>query len=369
MMLERSEMEEHIRDTMKMLSTIGLQHTSKISSARYYAQILADEHMNNNTKLLFIKKHFIQKDKLQALVRKAIIQFKKSSTEELLTVAYAKVMLDFVMQFDVHLENAGLERLVKAQYAEALSHFTIEGLTQVVALKADAQTLSAPVGKKPPLVSKKPAPVQDAIGSIVTVTATPVAKTVVVPKPTPVVRPTPPKPVAKSRSGIITPLPNTNNALEAVSANREFRTLVATIDIEIAKFDEMMLLATCTKNGVIDYKNMCNIIRHNYSNYDKLRLSRKLRRNNTYWKITVHPALRIALCEQMILAVKDPYLHACLINEIERAYVTIQKDIKAAAAAPYFMEAIDAIYAKTVGEKLQNKSHGRLAFVLGLQTI
>lgn len=364
-MLERSQMEQHIRDTKKMLATLDADYAAKVTSENYYAHVLADQLMMDATKLAFIRLHYVNVNRIKNTLTKTQIEFKKTSSAQLYEVACAKVVWLFTVQFKEHPENLALEILARNKYEEALQHFTVEGMIQGLALKAAIKTATS---QHVNVVSKPVSPVQAVAGSIVKVTATPVSKPVVA-KPKPVPNPALKLKPVKTKRGIITPLPSTFHALEAITANREFRTLVAMVDIQFTEFDEAAIRETCTRNGVTDYRGMCSMIRHLHSNYDKLRLSRKIRRNNTYWKITAHPAVRIALCERMILLVRDPYIHALLLESIEKSYALVQADIHAAATSPNFVEAMDGIYRQTVGTKLQNVGNGRLEFVLGLQTL
>ena len=158
-----------------------------------------------------------------------------------------------------------------------------------------------------------------------------------------------------------------NHPLEAVSAMREMRELVKTINISIRDFDEDKIKATCTNEfGVVKYANVVAQIRHNHSNYDVLRISRKLRRN-TYWKLTAHPATRIAVCEKLLLVTEDPAIHLRLMQEIDFANTEFQKKLTEVAKATNFIAAMDDMFIRTTKRKTLKKQ--KCEFMLCLETL
>jgi hypothetical protein len=161
--------------------------------------------------------------------------------------------------------------------------------------------------------------------------------------------------------------PKLNHPLEAVSAMREMRQLVDTVKISVFDFNEEKIRKSSTlANGTIDYKMVAAQLRHNHTNYDVLRVSRKIRRN-TYWKVTAHTAIRIAVCEKLLLMTEDPALHFRLMQEIEFANVEFQKKLNVAATASNFTAAIDDLFIRTTKRKVLKKA--KCNFLLCLETI
>lgn len=158
-----------------------------------------------------------------------------------------------------------------------------------------------------------------------------------------------------------------NHPLEAVSAMREMRELVKTINVSVRDFDEDKIRETCTnQHGDVEYGSMAAQLRHNHSNYDTLRTSRKLRRN-TYWKLTAHAATRIAVCEKLLLMTKDPALHFRLMKEIELTNTEFQKKLTEVAKATNFIAAMDDLFIRTTKRKTIKKQ--KCAFLLCLETL
>lgn len=158
-----------------------------------------------------------------------------------------------------------------------------------------------------------------------------------------------------------------NHPLETVSAMREMRHLVDTAKISVFAFNEEKIKRSATSpHGTIDYKIVSAQLRHNYTNYDVLRISRKIRRN-TYWKLTAQPAIRIAVCEKLILMTEDPALHFRLMQEIEFTNAEFQKKLTEVAKAPNFNTAIDDLFIRTAKRKVFKKE--KCNFMLCLRSL
>jgi hypothetical protein len=158
-----------------------------------------------------------------------------------------------------------------------------------------------------------------------------------------------------------------NHPLEAVSAMREMRSLIDTVKISVFDFNEEKIRKSSTlPNGTIDYRMVAAQLRHNHTNYDVLRVSRKIRRN-TYWKITAHTAIRIAVCEKLLLMTEDSALHFRLMYEIELANAEFQKKLATVAKSPNFTAAIDDMYIRVTKKKVFKRQ--KCNFMLCLETI
>jgi hypothetical protein len=161
--------------------------------------------------------------------------------------------------------------------------------------------------------------------------------------------------------------PKLNHPLEAVSAMREMRQLVDTVKISVLEFDEEKIRKSAIRpNGKVDYVMMTAQLRHNYTDYDTLRISRKIRRN-TYWKLTARPAIRIAVCEKLLLMTENPALQFRLMQEIELANAEFQQKLTTLAKAPNFTAAIDDMFIRTTKRKVVKKT--KCDFMLCLETL
>lgn len=161
--------------------------------------------------------------------------------------------------------------------------------------------------------------------------------------------------------------PKVNHSLEAVSAMREMRQLVDSVKISVLEFDEEKIKKSCTRpSGKIDYVQVAAQLRHNHTDYDVLRVSRKIRRN-TYWKLTAHPAIRIAVCEKLLLLTDDPAIHFRLMQEIQMTNTEFERKLMLAASAPNFTAAIDETFIRITKKKVIKKA--KCDFMLCLQTL
>jgi hypothetical protein len=161
--------------------------------------------------------------------------------------------------------------------------------------------------------------------------------------------------------------PKLKHALEVVSAMREMRSLVDNVKIAVLEFDEDKIKKSCTRpSGKIDYVQVTAQLRHNHTDYDVLRVSRKIRRN-TYWKLTAHPAIRIAVCEKLLLLTDDPAIHFRLMQEIQMTNTEFERKLMRVASAPNFTAAIDEVFMRTTKKKVVKKA--KCDFMLCLQTL
>lgn len=154
--------------------------------------------------------------------------------------------------------------------------------------------------------------------------------------------------------------------LEVISVNREFRSIVNDVDIEIRSFDERSILQKNTVNGKVNYTQVFAQLRHSYTNYDLLRSSRKMRRN-TYWKMTVRPAVRLAICEKLLLLTKDEQFHMYLLMQIQSIHSEFISALMRVAKEDNFIEAMDEYFKKAMTKKVFTAEKKR--FMLRLQTL
>lgn len=154
--------------------------------------------------------------------------------------------------------------------------------------------------------------------------------------------------------------------LEVISANREFRSIIAEAGIEVRPFEEERLLQRSTVDGNVNYTQVFAQLRHNYTNYDLLRSSRKMRRN-TYWKMTVRPAVRVAVCEKLMLLTENEEFHMYLLMQIQN----IQNDFVAllmrVASEENFIDAMDEYFQKATSKRVFTSE--KKSFMLSLQTL
>lgn len=156
------------------------------------------------------------------------------------------------------------------------------------------------------------------------------------------------------------------HSLEVISANREFRSILADAGVEVRPFDEEHLLAKNTADGKVNYTQAFAQLRHNYTNYDLLRSSRKMRRN-TYWKMTVRPALRIAVCEKLMLLTENPEFHMYLLQQIQNVQNEFAALLMRVGAEENFIEAMDEYFQKATSKKVFTAE--KKSFMLSLQTL
>ena len=154
--------------------------------------------------------------------------------------------------------------------------------------------------------------------------------------------------------------------LEVISVNREFRSIVNDVDIEVRPFDEQSILQKNTVDGKVNYTQVFAQLRHSYTNYDLLRSSRKMRRN-TYWKMTVRPAVRLAICEKLLLLTKDEQLHMYLLMQIQSIHSEFISALMRVAKEENFIEAMDEYFKKAMTKKVFTAEKKR--FMLRLQTL
>lgn len=154
--------------------------------------------------------------------------------------------------------------------------------------------------------------------------------------------------------------------LEAISATREFRDILCDSGVEVRPFDELKLLQKNTADGRVNYTQMFAQLRHNFTNYDLLRSSRKMRRN-TYWKLTVRPAVRIAVCEQLMMWTKDGGFHMYLMSHIQSTQAEFTALVMRVASEENFIEAMDAEFHKATSKKVFTSE--KKEFILSLETL
>lgn len=172
---------------------------------------------------------------------------------------------------------------------------------------------------------------------------------------------------AKSTASKTSRMPNVLiHSLEAISATREFRNILIDAGVEVRPFDEEKLIQKCTVDGKVNYTQLFAQLRHNFTNYDLLRSSRKMRRN-TYWKLTVRPAVRIAVCEKLMMLTKDGGFHMYLLSHIQSTQAEFTALVMRVASEENFIESMDNEFHKATSRKVFTPA--RKEFLLSLETI
>lgn len=174
----------------------------------------------------------------------------------------------------------------------------------------------------------------------------------------------------KNEAPAKTPKQSSNGALlhplEVVSANREFRSIIADAGVEVRPFEEERLLQKNTVDGKVNYTQVFAQLRHNYTNYDLLRSSRKMRRN-TYWKMTVRPAIRVAVCEKLMLLTADEEFHMYLLMQIQNIQNEFIALLMKVASEENFIDAMDEYFQKATSKRVFTDE--KKSFMLSLQTL
>lgn len=254
-------------------------------------------------------------------LEKAPVAYKKEFSDELLMLAIASAAFKFTKK---------MERTNNPD-AMALHTYAKQSLAAV------RQEINAPLKKEAEAKTEKPVitPVRISVPSA--------------PKPTGFVK-------LKSKQTI-----STDNAVHLTNAMEEFRTIASTVNLIVRGYDEEKMMK---KTGT--YPLLLAALRHSATNYDKVRVSRRMRRN-PYWRLTARIALQIAICERLMLWTTDSSFRVFLLGQITILNTVFMTSLRNISSAEDFMEAMKEQYISEVNENITSET--RKTFCLSLDTV
>lgn len=172
--------------------------------------------------------------------------------------------------------------------------------------------------------------------------------------------PSTPKPTGfvklKSKNGI-----KDENAVHLVNAMQEFRFIASTVNLVIREYNEDKMLA---KAG--GFPPLLANLRHTCTNYDKIRVSRRIRRN-PYWRLTARLALQTAICERLMLATTNESFRVYLLGQVNILNTMFMNNIRSISRAEDFLAAMNEQYLAEVDINVSSES--RKEFCLSLDTV